>query len=236
MTRRALHLKDDILDATRAVVLNRGVRSATVNAIAGRSGAPVGSLYHHFGSRDRLLAALWIRAVRRSQSEFLSASQHSDPEQAAVDAAMSLYRFVLEHPQDARLLAAFRREDLLRDARSPGLIRELRELNRPLERATADLASRVFGRATWQTVEQTMVAVIDIPMGLLRRHLLAASPPPSWLGATIDAMVRAAICNSRALSTKNQDARRASSQCNCEAAAKNLSSECQRKGRNHEWK
>jgi AcrR family transcriptional regulator len=200
MTRHALHFKDDILDATRTMVLERGVRSATVDAIADRSGAPVGSLYHHFGSRDRLLGALWVRAVRRSQNEFLTALRQRDPEQAAVAGAISINRFVREHPADARLLAAFRREDLLRDARSPKVISELRELNRPLERAIADLARRLFGRATRRAVEQTLFAVIDIPMGSLRRHLLEGSKPPEWLDEIMEALVRTAIGKGRELS------------------------------------
>lgn len=58
----------------------------------------MGSLYHHFGSRDRLMARLWVQAVRRSQAEFIAAARHQDPEQAAVDAALSIYQFVRRHP------------------------------------------------------------------------------------------------------------------------------------------
>src|SRR5438552_2464779 len=133
MTRRALHPKQDILDNTRALVIERGVHSATIDAISRHSGAPVGSLYHHFGSRDCLLAEMWVRAVRRSQAAFIAAARHPEPEQATVDAALSIYEFVRQYPADARLLASFRREDLLTDTRRPALIRELQELNQPLE-------------------------------------------------------------------------------------------------------
>jgi len=119
MTRLALHRVDAILDATSRLVLEKGVRSATVDAIARRSGAPVGSLYHRFGSRDRLLVEMWVRAVRRSQVAFVSAVRHEDPEQAAVNAALSILEFVQCHPDDARLLVSFRREDLIRTAPSP---------------------------------------------------------------------------------------------------------------------
>src|SRR6516165_3895423 len=125
MTPRALHPKEDILDCTRALVLERGAHSATIDAISRHSRTPVGSLYHRFGSRDHLLAEMWVRAVRRSQAAFIAAARHPEPEQAAVDAALSIYEFVRQHPADARLLASFRREDLLRDARRPALIREL---------------------------------------------------------------------------------------------------------------
>jgi AcrR family transcriptional regulator len=193
MTRRALHLKEDILDATRTLVLEHGVHSATIDAISRRSGTPVGSLYHRFGSRDRLLAEMWVRAVRRSQAAFIAAARHPEPEQAAVDAALSIYDFVRQHSADARLLASFRREDLLRHARSPRLIRELQQLNQPLEAAVTILAQRLFGRRTRRTIAQTLLAAIDIPMGTFRRYLLDASEVPEWLREPLEAAVCAVI-------------------------------------------
>jgi hypothetical protein len=131
--------------------------------------------------------------VRRSQAAFLAAARHADPEQAAVDAALSIYDFVQRHREDARLLVSFRREDLLHDARSPRLIRELTELNRPLEDAVTNLARRLFGKATRKTVEQTILAVIDLPMGVLRRHLVAGSELPTWLRDPLEAAVRTVL-------------------------------------------
>ena len=147
------------------------MHSATIDAISRHSGTPVGSLYHRFGSRDRLLAEMWVRGVRRSQAAFIVAARHREPEQAAVDAALSIYEFVRQHPADARLLTSFRRHDLVRDARSPGLIRELQQLNQPLEAAVTVLARRVFGKPTCRAVAQTLLATIDIPMGMVRRYL-----------------------------------------------------------------
>jgi AcrR family transcriptional regulator len=65
MAPKAVHAKDAILDAARGLVLERGVQHATVSAISEESGAPVGSLYHHFGSRDDLVAELWVRSDAR---------------------------------------------------------------------------------------------------------------------------------------------------------------------------
>jgi AcrR family transcriptional regulator len=197
MARLALHQPDEILDATRGLILHDGVRGATIDAIARRSGAPVGSLYHRFGSRDRLMAKLWVRAARRSQAIFVAAAQHPDAEQGAVNAALSIYEFVRRHPEDARLLVSFRREDLIRDARSPKLLRELKELNRPLQAALCALARRLFGKATAPAVEQTALAVIDIPMGALRRHLVAGSAIPPALPQLLETAVRAVLRHRR---------------------------------------
>ena len=193
MTRRARHSPDSILDAARVLVLERGVHSATVNAICQESGAPVGSLYHRFASRDELVAELWVRAVRRSQASFLSALRQADPEEAALSAALSIYDFVREHRADARLLIALRREDLLHDVRSTRLTRTLKELNRPLEEAVTGLARRLFGTASRAAVEQTMLAVIDLPFGAIRRHLVANAELPLALRGQLEAAVRAVL-------------------------------------------
>lgn len=55
MPRAVAHDAGAILDAARGLVLEGGPRAAGVAAIAAASGAPVGSIYHRFGSRDGLL-------------------------------------------------------------------------------------------------------------------------------------------------------------------------------------
>jgi hypothetical protein len=67
--------------------------------------------------RDELLARLWLRAVYRSQASFLAALETEDPREAALAAAMSIIHFCEAEPADARLLASFRREDLIRTTR-----------------------------------------------------------------------------------------------------------------------
>ena len=101
-----------------------------MEAIAQASGAPTGSIYHRFGSRDELIARLWIGAVYRSQAAFLAALES----EAATAAAMSILDFCEQQPGDARLLAACRREDLVRATPEGPLAEELEGLNRSVER------------------------------------------------------------------------------------------------------
>jgi AcrR family transcriptional regulator len=193
LARPTLHSEDAILDAARSLVLESGARSATLNAIAEASGAPKGSIYHRFASLDDLLAELWIRAVRRSQAEFIEALNKPDATSAALAAALSLYDFAQRQPADARLLASLRREDLVDSVKAPRLQSELAGLNRPLEAALTRLARRLYGRATKGTVERTLTAVVDLPMGAIRRHLIGRTPLPSGLRRQLEAAVRAAL-------------------------------------------
>jgi AcrR family transcriptional regulator len=194
MGRPRVHEPHAILDAARALTLDEGVGSATVAAIARESGAPIGSIYHAFGSRDKLLARLWIRAVGRSQERFLRALEsENDPLDGAVAAALSIYDFARDESGDARLLVSLRREDLIQMPLPAELAKELAELNRPIEKAIGLLAGRLFGRPGRERVEQTALAVFDLPYGALRRHLVSGKRPPAGLRLPLARAVRAAL-------------------------------------------
>ncbi len=194
MPRPPLHSTESILDAARDLLLEGGARALTVDAIAATSGAPVGSIYHRFGSLDGLLAEMWVAAARRFQATFFAALDGTDcPADAAVDAAVSMYDFAREAPADARLLAAMRPEDLFGAADSPGLPRALEELNGPLEDQLAALSRRLFGNAGPTALQRTTFAVVDIPHGAVRRHLLAGAPPPAPLRTWIETAVRTVL-------------------------------------------
>jgi AcrR family transcriptional regulator len=171
LPRPELHPTDTILDAARGVVLDRGLGAATIAAIAESSGAPVGSIYHRFGSVDALLAQMWIRAVRRSQERFTNAAAHSDPVEAAVGAALSVYDFCAEQPADARLLLAYRPEDLAGARIDPEQRMALASLNDPVAAVVKDLARRLYGRASQRTLDRVLMAIFDLPHGAVRRPL-----------------------------------------------------------------
>jgi AcrR family transcriptional regulator len=193
MPRPQVHPTDTMLDAARDLLLEEGSRRATIEAIADASGAPTGSIYHRFGSRDELIARLWIRAVYRSQASFLAALEQGDAREAALAAAMSILDFCEEHPADAQLLVAFRREDLIRTLPEGPLADEFEELNRPVERAVVQLARRLYGSRSRAALDRTLLAVFDLPYGAARRYLIAGAPLPSGLRADLARAVAAVI-------------------------------------------
>ena len=54
--------KQEILQAALACFTEFGVEATTIEMIRDRSGASIGSLYHHFGNRERIIAALEWKA------------------------------------------------------------------------------------------------------------------------------------------------------------------------------
>jgi AcrR family transcriptional regulator len=78
MGRPAKFNDDLILDATAEAIAREGPARATVANIAAAVGAPSGSIYHRFESRDLMFARLWIRTVRRAQPGFIAALANPD--------------------------------------------------------------------------------------------------------------------------------------------------------------
>jgi AcrR family transcriptional regulator len=193
MPRPAVHDPDDVLDSARAVVLDTGSTSATVAAIARASGAPVGSLYHRFGSRDDLMARMWIRAVRRSQARWLAALERGDPLEAATAAGLSVYDFAREHRHDARLLVSIRREDLIQRELGASVAEELAALNRPIERGLLRLTRSLYGSVSREAVERTALATFDLPYGAMRRRLIADESLPRHLRPSLETAIRAVL-------------------------------------------
>lgn len=182
------HTTDAILDAARDLVLDDGPRAASVAALAKASGAPTGTLYHRFGSRDGVLAAIWVRAVERFLSVALPTEPEADPVERGTAMARAAVHFAAEHPEDARLLALVRRSDLLDGEPPAALLERLAALNAPAERALAEIAQALLGRADHRAIEHVVRAVVDLPTTAVRRH--AGRDQPAWLADDVAAAAR----------------------------------------------
>jgi AcrR family transcriptional regulator len=194
MPRPQRHSVDKLLDVSRDLVLSDGARAVTVDRIVGASGAPKGSVYHRFSTVNDLLAAMWLRGVRRSQARFLEQlTAGGDPLEVAVAAGLAIHDFAAEEPADARLLAALRREDLVGEVTDPALAVALKQVNNELRAAVTALARRLYGRATREAIERTTCAVIDLPQGAIRRHLVQGVPVPRGVRSQLAAAIRAAL-------------------------------------------
>jgi len=184
VARPAKFTEDQILDATLQLVASGGPGAATMAAIAEEVGAPVGSLYHRFSSRELLLAGLWMRTVRRFQRGFLDALADSDVDAAATNAALHSLRWAREHLDETRVLLLHRREDLA--ARWPDeLGDDLAQLNDGVAAALQEHARRRYGSDGPERMQHLLFALADVPYAAMRRYIAAGEPPP----ATIDDLV-----------------------------------------------
>ncbi|MGH3550975.1 MAG: TetR/AcrR family transcriptional regulator [Pseudonocardiaceae bacterium] len=194
MGRQAKFSEEGILDATLRLVSARGPAAATISALGELLGAPVGSIYHRFASRDLVLAALWLRTVHRFQEGFLTALAGKNLQSAAVDTALHTVRWSREDPDQARVLLLYRREDLA--ARWPvELGTQLASLNAALATALRSYATRLYGRDESVLVRRVTLALVDLPYAATRRHLLAGEPPPPELDDLVAAACRCLLAD-----------------------------------------
>jgi AcrR family transcriptional regulator len=96
--------RDDILQAALRCFAERGYERTTMEEIRARSGASIGSIYHHFGGKEQLAAALHVEGLADYQESFARALFE---ESRAEDAVKAVVRNHLHWVAANRRLAAF---------------------------------------------------------------------------------------------------------------------------------
>lgn len=192
MARPAKFSEEQLLDAALRLVAAGGPGAATIAAIAAAVGAPVGSLYHRFRSRELLLARLWIRTVRRFQEGFITALGAMDVDDAAIGAALHAVTWARDHPDEARVLLLHRRQDLA--AQWPEeLGDELGRLNDGVETAMRDHARRRYGSTDEVHLQRLAFALADLPYAAMRRYIAAGQPPPASVDGLVERTCRCVL-------------------------------------------
>jgi AcrR family transcriptional regulator len=179
MPRPPKHHESDILSAAASIVAARGPAAATITAIGTAMGAPNGSIYHRFRSRDELLGRLWLTKAQFFQDRWVKAClQEPTARRAGLAAALSLPRAVREDFPGARIMLLHRREDFLSERWPPEMQAEARRLGKQTETMLADITRRLFGRNTDSARQIATFAVLDLPFSAVRRYVGAGEPPP----------------------------------------------------------
>ena len=193
MGRRPAFDRASIARATLELVSEGGPRAATIGAIAARLGAPTGSIYHRYPSRELLLAELWLSVVERFNVGFLAVLAGADAKEAGPAAARFWASWTREHPIEARVFLLHRHEDFV-PGEWPDAVHER------AQRALAAMADglraytrRRFGGASAANLRRVRFAVIDVPQGTLKRYVQAAKPPPAQIDELIDTAVRSVL-------------------------------------------
>ncbi len=115
--------RERVLAAALACATESGMDAVTIDAIRARSGVSVGSLYHHFGDKQGVFAALFVAGVEHFGEIAMAAMAKGDSAEAGLRALVEDYLdWVVTHPDWARFLLAARPRlesaagPLLRDA------------------------------------------------------------------------------------------------------------------------
>ncbi|MEV0369612.1 TetR/AcrR family transcriptional regulator [Streptomyces sp. NPDC050636] len=166
-----------LLDAAVRLAAESGPAGVTMAAVAASAGAPSGSLYHRFAGRSALLAEVWLRTVEGFQEGYFAALKSSDdPRAAGRAAARHVVAWSRAHPDEAALLL-YGARDFGQDSWSEEHRRRADEGNRRVLTSVRELAD-TLGASGAQDIERVSLAIIDVPLSLVRRHLRNGSPLP----------------------------------------------------------
>jgi AcrR family transcriptional regulator len=115
-----------LLDAALSSFDELGYEATTIEEVLRRSGASVGSLYHHFGGKEGLAGALYLKGIRRYQARFRAClAQNPGAERGVCVIVRNEFAWTAAEPALARFLIAPRGKTLAASSRH-----ELKELNR----------------------------------------------------------------------------------------------------------
>ena len=178
MGRKALFDRRDMSRAALRLVAARGPQSVTVADVAREVGAPTGSIYHRYRSRDQLLGELWMDVVEQFQRGFVAALEHVRDLDSAVEAAGFMPAWARSHPLETRLLLLHRRHDFVTGEWPASLAGRAAALEPQLGQALRACALRICGGASAETMARLRYALLDAPFGGLKPYAQAGKPIP----------------------------------------------------------
>jgi AcrR family transcriptional regulator len=162
--------RDAVLAAALACFTERGFTATTVADIRERSGASVGSIYHHFGGKEQIAATLYVEGLDDYQRGLLATlRRHPGAEEGVRAFVRHHLRWVAANPQLARFLSDRRETELVEVTAG-----RVRELNRASFAEIGDWYRRHVDAGLLRGVPFDLLhAIVLGPAQELSRHWLA---------------------------------------------------------------
>lgn len=193
MGRPAKFDRRDMAVAALRLVAERGPRAVTVAALAKELGAPTGSIYHRYESREHLLAELWMEVVEAFQEAFVAELEAASELEGAVRAARFMAEWTRAHPLEARLLLLHRRQDFVAGPWPEALVTRAAALEPRMGAALRGFGKRAFGRADADVMLRLRYALLDAPFGGLKPYVQSGKPAPPLLEELVEATARGVL-------------------------------------------
>lgn len=109
--------KEDILKAALDCFTDAGYIETGIADICNSSGASVGSVYHHFGSKEQIASALYIEGIMDYQNGLLEALENEADPEAGVKRVVEYHlQWVEKNINWARFLFQKRHESFMENA------------------------------------------------------------------------------------------------------------------------
>ena len=177
------------LAAARELIAERGPQAVTVNSIAERMGAPKGSFYYRFASRDALIGEVWLETVLAYQEGFVAAVEAGD----GLRAALHTPAWTRRHLDDARLLMLYSRHDFVQGDWPAALRSGVADQAERFEGCLRAFARGAFGRAGRAEMRRATFVLAEVPIAAVKPHLQRRERPPPLVDELISKTYRAIV-------------------------------------------
>ena len=128
----ASNRRQDILDAALACATAHGVDTISIDSLRAHCGASVGSIYHHFGNKEGVVAALFFDIFNAQSRSMQAQLDVAADAQGGVRALVTGYLdWVVAQPAQARFLFQAR-TPVAAGPRAPDLAQAARQRNQAL--------------------------------------------------------------------------------------------------------
>jgi AcrR family transcriptional regulator len=184
----------DFLTAAQAIAAAKGPAAVTIASISARLGAPTGSFYHRFASRNVVLGELWLGTVLDFREGISAALDAGD----GLRAALHTPAWVRAHPDNARLLLMYDRKDFVQGEWPEELRERVAEMTQRMEAGSLRQARVIFGEDGPEEVRLAQFLISEVPVAAVRQHLVRREAPPPLVDRLIRTTYRAVVADYRA--------------------------------------
>jgi AcrR family transcriptional regulator len=171
-------------------VAKDGPAAVTVNSVTEKLGAPSGSFYYRFASRDVLLAELWLATALSFQDEYVAAIKAGD----GLAAALHTPRWVRANPANARVFLLYHRDDFVNGDWPKKFVNGVRQQGRRIDACYQRFARQTFGGEDGEKLRLARFVLADVPKTAVIPHIQRSeSPPPivdEMIATTYQAIVQ----------------------------------------------
>jgi AcrR family transcriptional regulator len=154
-----------VLAATEAVLLEGGVDAVSIRRVSSRCGYSAPTIYHHFGDKNGLVAAVLERRFRRLLELMRAIPRGDDAALYLRKMAVAFLRFALANPEHYRLLTVARVDE------TPDAVPSAEEGRAMVKEALADLLRE--GTLATPDLESAFLVLWSMLHGLISLHLLS---------------------------------------------------------------
>src|ERR1700692_4588295 len=181
------------LAAARDLAAQDGPAAVTVSSVTERLGAPSGSFYYRFASRNVLLGELWLRTVLDFQEGLNAALDAGD----GLQAALHTPAWARAHLANARLLLLYDRKDFIQGEWPEQLRERVADMTRRIEAGSLRRARVIFGGDGPEEVRLAQFLISEVPVAAVRQPPVRGEPPPPLVDRLIRITYRAVLADYR---------------------------------------